>query len=175
MNDHTEKELERRFEEAKRRIQAEADEKIRALELARSVLFDDSAITNSNNLYLFSDLSPIIESSVPTRKTVQANRRLSMKRIRITQEIRKAIAAIEGTFSQQDLTDMIEGKYPGLEINRGSVSNAISRIVERGERIDGYRIELAQKGSGSAPHLYRKVKDEPSEADDRERDHVTTY
>jgi F0F1-type ATP synthase membrane subunit b/b' len=154
---NTQEELERKFVDARRKIRAEAEEKLRALDIAWSLISDGPPPYHNDEPIVFGPHSSMTKERSSTSSRTEGR----SKRVRITQEVKKAIGQVDGEFSQQDLSEIIESKYPGTEIHRGSVSNAISRIVTRGDIIDGYRVELAEEGAGSDPNVYKKVEVAP--------------
>jgi len=76
------------------------------------------------------------------------------EKIRLTQEVRKAVREIEGTFNKQDIIARLTAKYPRADINPTGVTNALARMVKRGEGI-----ELVEEGYGSEPNTYRVLPD----------------
>lgn len=147
----------REYERLKRKIQAEADEKLRALDIVWSLLNDGAEKKLG--------ASPLEPVSIATSQTSSINATTDAdtnghprKRMRVTQEVKRAIPEAEDTFDHQDISAIIERKNPGVEVHRGSVSNVLSRLVEREEQVNGYLLELLERGGGSVPNVYRKVK-----------------
>lgn len=75
-----------------------------------------------------------------------------VRKIKLTQEVRKAIQEVEEPFTQQDITRRITEKYPDASVSPPVVSNALARMVKREEGI-----ELIASGYGSEPNVYRRV------------------
>lgn len=153
----------REYERLKRKIQAEAEEKLRALDIVWSLL-NDGAEKRQEPLLSGPHAvtaSQVLPQTAPGGSGTNGGR--PQKRMRVTQEVKQAILEAGTTFDQQDISEIIETKYPGVEVHRGSVSNAISRLLERGENVDGYRLELEERGFGSVPNVYRKVRVSSSE------------
>lgn len=145
------------FEEARRSIKAkiaEEEEKLRALDIAESIINGTQA-QNGNNI-ISPEAQTVNPASSSTNAVIPSER--GKKRFKITPEVRQAISGAGDKFSQQDISEIIEQKYPDVEVHRGSVSNALARMRSRGEMIDGHYLELVEEGGGSAPHVYMKVK-----------------
>jgi hypothetical protein len=146
----------REYERLKRKIQAEADEKLRALDIVWSLLNDGAEKkSGASPLESFSGTSQFssIDASIEAGKNGHPR-----KRMRVTQEVKRAIPEAENTFDHQDISAIIERRNPGVEVHRGSVSNVLSRLAEREEEVDGYRLELIERGGGSVPNIYKRIK-----------------
>ena len=159
MREHDEESIYLALDELEAKARARYEEEVRAITLVRSLLNPRSGERSEDLVPLFDLRNSLVHSSpgATISKVRQPDAR--SQRVRITQEVRNAIEEIEGEFTQQTISELIERKYPGLDVHRGSVSNAISRIMERDERIGGRRIVLVEEGFGSTPNVYAKVGD----------------
>ncbi len=100
--------------------------------------------------------APRESTSSPLREIKQPSfpKRRSQK-IRITQEIRKAVQAFEGEFTQNDVVRRIRDEYPFAEVRPQTVSSTLWRMANR----EG-TIEKVREGYGSQPNTYRKISDD---------------
>lgn len=73
------------------------------------------------------------------------------KKIRITQEIRRAIQEFQGEFTQHDVVEWIKDKHPSIQVRSATVSSALWRMAKQGA------IEKVQEGYGSDPNTYRRA------------------
>lgn len=80
------------------------------------------------------------------------------RKIGVMREVREAVKEIEGEFTQREITQRLFEKYPDASINPAVVVNSLAKMVEREEGI-----VLWERGSGSAPNVFKKVEDVPSQ------------
>lgn len=91
-----------------------------------------------------SSLREITKPTSPKRGT---------KKLRITQEIRKAAQAFEGEYTQHDVVERIRDEYPSAEVRSQTVSSALWRMAKNGT------IVKVRSGYGSEPNTYRTASD----------------
>lgn len=91
----------------------------------------------------------------PTRSYVDENPSSTnghSQKINVAREVREAVKETEGDIIQKQITQRLSEKFPDASINPAVVANSLAKMVEREQGI-----VLVERGSGSAPNVYRKV------------------
>ena len=78
----------------------------------------------------------------------------SQDSITVLQKVRNIVRDLQGDITQREVKTRVIQKYPELASRKNfnaTVSNMLKTLTGKGE------LELARKGYGSEPHVYRKV------------------
>ncbi len=118
---------EREYRRLRRRIEAEYQEKIKALDMVYQM------------------------SNGTASKGLEASRTSNAKKGALLNVVRKVLPDIHGEFTQRTVIEKLREKNPDVAVKRASLSSTLRRLA------DDKEIELLELGAGKRPSRYKVI------------------